>query len=59
MSSVSKNVYIDKLDDILNKYSDTYHCTINMNPADVKSSTCINLIKKIKRKILNLKLVIM
>ena len=46
MSSVSKNVYIDKLDDILNKYSDTYHCTIKMNPADVKSSTCINFNKE-------------
>ena len=28
MTSVSKNVYIDKLDDIVNKYSNTYHSTI-------------------------------
>ena len=25
MTSVSKNVYIDKLDDIVNKYDNTYH----------------------------------
>ena len=30
MTSVSKNVYIDKLDDIFNKYSSTYHSTIKM-----------------------------
>ena len=36
MTSVSKNVYIDKLDDIVNKYNNKYHSTINMNPVDVK-----------------------
>ena len=30
MISVSKNVYIDKLDDIVNKYNDTYHSTIKI-----------------------------
>ena len=35
-----KIVFIDKLDDIVNKY-DTYHSTIKMKPVDVKSSTCI------------------
>ena len=40
MTSVSKNVYIDKLDDIVNKYN-TYHSTIKMKPVDVKSSTSI------------------
>ena len=28
LTSVSKNVYIDKLDDIVNKYNNTYHGTI-------------------------------
>ena len=28
MTSISKNVYIDKLDDIDNKYNNTYHRTI-------------------------------
>ena len=39
MSSMSKNVYIDKLDDIVNKYKNTYHSTMKMKTVDVKSST--------------------
>ena len=31
MTSVSKNVYIDKLDDIVNKYNNAYHNTIKIN----------------------------
>ena len=42
MSSVSQNVHIDKLDDIVNKYSNTYHRTINMKLVDVKPNTDIN-----------------
>ena len=42
MTSISKNVYIDKLDDIVNKYNNTYHSTIKMKPVDVKSNTYIN-----------------
>ena len=41
MIPVSKNVYIDKLDDIVDKYNNTYHSTINMKPVDVKSNTYI------------------
>ena len=59
MTSVSKNVYIDKLDDIVNEYNNTYHRTIKMKPVDVKDSTCIDFKKKLMIKILNLKLVIM
>ena len=36
MTSVSKNVYIDQLDDIINEYNNTYHSTIKMKPVDVK-----------------------
>ena len=39
MTSVSKNVYIDKLDDIVGEYNNTYHRTIKMKPVDVKNST--------------------
>ena len=42
MNSISKNVYIDKYDDTDNKYNNTYHSTIKMKPADVKSSTYID-----------------
>ena len=38
MTSVSKIVYIDKLDDIVNKYSNTYHSTMKMRTVDVKLS---------------------
>ena len=36
MISILKNVYIDKLDDVLNEYINRYHRTIKINPADVK-----------------------
>ena len=36
LTPVSKNVYIDKLDDIVNKYNISYHSTIKMEPVDVK-----------------------
>ena len=39
MASVSKNVYIDRLDDIVNKCNNISHSTIKMKPADIKSST--------------------
>ena len=45
MTSVSKNVYIDKLDDIVNKYNNTYHSTIRMKPVDVKSTPHIDFDK--------------
>ena len=59
MTLILKNVYIDKLDDIVNKSNNAYHRTIKMKPADMKSNTCINSSKEIKAKILNLKLVIL
>ena len=50
MTSISKNVYIDKLDDIVNKYNNTYHSTIKMKPVDIKSNTYINTSKEISDK---------
>ena len=38
MTSRPKNVYIDTLDDTVNKYNSTYHRTIKMKPVNVKSS---------------------
>ena len=35
MTSIGKNVYIDKLEDILDKYSNIYHRRIKMKPVDV------------------------
>ena len=39
MTAVSKNVYFDVLDDIVNKYNNTVHKTIKMKPIDVTSDT--------------------
>ena len=50
MTSISKNVYIDKLDDIVNEYNNTYHKTIKMKLVDVKDNTYIDFGKKVKNK---------
>ena len=45
MTSVSKNVYIDKLDYIIDEYNNTYHRTVKMKPVDVKDNTYIDFEK--------------
>ena len=50
MTSVSKNVYIDKLDDIVNEYNNTYNRAIKMKPIDVKDNTYSNISKEINDK---------
>ena len=47
---ISKNVYIDKLDDIVNKCNKTHHSTIKMKPVNVKSNTYIDYRKEIHDK---------
>ena len=51
MTSISKNVYIDKLDDIVNEYNNTYHRTIKMKLVDVKGNTYIDFEKVPKFKV--------
>ena len=46
MTSISKNMYIDKLDDIVNEYNNTYHRTIKMKPIDVKDNSYIDFNKR-------------
>ena len=41
MTLISKNVYIDKLDDVANKYNNTYHSTV-----DVGDNTYVDFNKK-------------
>ena len=41
MTSISKNAYIDKLDDTVTKCNNTYHSIIKMKPVDVESITQI------------------
>ena len=42
VTSTSKNGFVDELGDIVNKYNNTCHSTINMKPVDVKFSTYID-----------------
>ena len=50
MTSISKNVYIDKIDDIVGEYNNTKHRTIKMKPIDVKGNTYIDFGKEVNAK---------
>ena len=51
---IIKNVYINKLNDVVNKYNNTYHITTKMKSVEVKSNTHINSSKEINDEDLNL-----
>ena len=59
MTAVSKNMYIDKLDDIVNEYNNEFHRTSKMKPFELKITHILTLLKTLMVKILNLKVVIM
>ena len=50
ITSISKNVYIDKLENIVNEYNNTYHRKIKMKPIDAKDNTYINTDKEVNDK---------
>ena len=50
MTSVSKNVHIDKLDDMVDEYNNTYHRTIKMKSVDVKDNRYIDFKKEVNDK---------
>ena len=50
MTSISKNVYIDKLDDMVSEYNNTYHRTIKMKPVEVKDNTYIDFKNEVNDK---------
>ena len=50
LTSISKDLYIDKLNDILNEYNNTCHRTIKIKPVDVKDNTSINSSKEVNDK---------
>ena len=56
MTSISKNVHIDKLDDIVSKYHNRYHRTIKMKPVNLKQNTYIDSSKEINDKDLKFKI---
>ena len=51
MTSVSKNIDVDELDDIVHKYNNKYHTAIKMKPVDLKTITYIDSSKDPKFKI--------
>ena len=46
MTSISKNVYIDQLHDVINEYNNTYYTRIKMKLIDVESSMYIDFAVK-------------
>ena len=50
MTAVSKNVYINKLYDIVDEYNNTYHRSIKMKPINVKYNTYIDFEKEVNDK---------
>ena len=50
MTAVSKNVYINKLNDIINEYGNIYYRTIKMKPIEVKDNTYFGFIKEVNDK---------
>ena len=50
MTSISKNMYIHKLDDLVDEYKNAYHGTIKMKPVDVKDTMYIDFEKEVNDK---------
>ena len=50
MTTISKNVYIDKLDDIVKEYNNKYHTSIKMKPVVVKDNMHISFKKEVNNK---------
>ena len=50
MTSILKKVYIDKLDDIVDEYNNTYHRAIKMKPVDIKDNTYIDFKREVNDK---------
>ena len=53
MTAISKNVYFDVLNDIINKYNNTFHRTIKMKPIDVKSDSYLQYNVDLKQVIIS------
>ena len=47
MTLIPKSLYIDRLDDIVNEYNNTYHRKIKIKPIDVKDNIYINIDKEV------------
>ena len=56
MTSISKKMYINKLDDIVNKCNNAYHKSVIMKLVDVKSNTYVSSSKEINDEDYKLKI---
>ena len=59
MTTISKNVYIDVFNDIVNKCHNTIHRTIKMKPIDVTGDCYVEYNEDCNKNVLNLKLMTM
>ena len=50
MTAISKNVYVDVFDDIVNKYNSTVHRSIKMKPIDVIDDSFVEYIEESNKK---------
>ena len=57
MTAIQPNIYFDVLHDIVDKYNNTIHRTINMKPIEVTNNYYAEYNEIPNKKILNLKLV--
>ena len=55
MTAISKNVYFNVLNDIVDEYNNAYHKIIKVKPIDVKSDSLLNIMKNLTKKTLNSK----
>ena len=55
MTAISKNVYYDVLNNIVDEYNNTYHKTIKIKPIDVGMILLLSIMKNLMKKTLNLK----
>ena len=58
MAIVSKKIFFEVLDDIVDNYNNTYHRTIKMKPIDVRSDSYVKYMI-LMQNILNFKLMVM
>ena len=57
MTAISKNVYIDVLNYIVNRYKNAVHRTIKIKPIDVTNNSYVEYNEDSNKKVLNLKLI--
>ena len=55
MTTIGKNVYFNVLEDIVDKYNNSFHSSIKMKPKDVADDSFVEYSEETNKKVLNLK----